>query len=57
MVCLALGAIYLALAAFLRSELKLRSWSFALPPPYLAALEILIGTVNFARVAACLNQF
>lgn len=56
MVCLALGATYLALAAFLRGELKIRSWRFALPPLHLAALQILIGTVNFAFVAACLHQ-
>lgn len=54
--CLALGAIYLALAAFLRGELKIRSWRFALPPLHLAALQILVGTVNFACVAACLHQ-
>lgn len=56
MVCLALGVIYLALAAFMRDELKVRSWRFALPPLRLAALQVLVGTINFACVAACLHQ-
>lgn len=54
--CLALGAAYLALATFVRGELKVRSWRFALPELRLAALQILVGTVNFAFVAACLHQ-
>lgn len=56
MICLALGAGYLALAAFVRGELNVRNWHFALPPVRLAALQILVGTVNFAFVAACLHQ-
>jgi uncharacterized membrane protein YbhN (UPF0104 family) len=56
MICLALGAGYLALAAFVRGELNVRNWHFALPPLRLAALQILVGTVNFAFVAACLHQ-
>ncbi|WP_411034207.1 lysylphosphatidylglycerol synthase domain-containing protein [Shinella sp. BYT-45] len=54
--CLSLGAAYLALAAFVRGELKVRSWRFALPVPRIAAMQILVGTVNFAFVAACLHQ-
>lgn len=56
MACLGLGSIYLALATFLRGELKVRNWRFALPPLRLAALQILVGTINFACVAACLHQ-
>lgn len=56
MASLALGAVYLALATFVRGELKICSWRFALPPLHLAALQILVGTVNFAFVAACLHQ-
>ena len=56
MACLALGASYPALAAFVRGELKVRSWRFALPPLRLAVLQVLIGTINFAFVAACLHQ-
>ncbi len=54
--CLLLGALYLALAAFLRGELKVWDWRFALPTPRLAALQIMVGTINFAFVAACLHQ-
>ena len=54
--CLAVAATYLALAAFLRGELKVRSWRFSLPAPRLAALQLLVGTVNFAFVAGCLHQ-
>ncbi|WP_313528153.1 lysylphosphatidylglycerol synthase domain-containing protein [Shinella sp.] len=56
MACLGLGAGYLALAAFVRGEVKVRNWRFALPTLRLAALQILVGTVNFACVAACLHQ-
>ncbi len=54
--CLVLGATYLALAAFLRGELKVKGWRFALPMARLAGLQILVGTLNFACVAACLHQ-
>lgn len=54
--CLAIGTVYMALSAFLRGELKVRSWRFKLPPLRLAVLQILVGTVNFAFVAACLKQ-
>jgi len=54
--CLAIGAVYLVLSVFLRGELKVRSWRFTLPPLRLAVLQILVGTVNFAFVAACLHQ-
>ena len=54
--CLGVGAAYLALAAFLRGEMKVWRWHFALPTPGLAALQILVGTANFAFVAACLHQ-
>lgn len=54
--CLALGATYLALAAFVRGELKVKSWRFALPTVHLAGLQIVIGTLNFACVGACLHQ-
>lgn len=54
--CLAASATYVALAAFLRGEIKIRKWRFGLPTPGIAALQILAGTVNFALVAACLHQ-
>ncbi|MGD9479801.1 lysylphosphatidylglycerol synthase domain-containing protein [Shinella sp. G-2] len=54
--CLALSALYLLLSAFLRGDVKVRNWRFALPAPRLAAAQIAVGTVNFAFVAACLHQ-
>ncbi len=54
--CLAVGATYLVLATVVRGEVKVRSWRFALPEARLAALQILVGTMNFAFVAACLHQ-
>ena len=60
---LSLGALslaaplaYLALAAFLRRPLVIRNWSFGMPGLGLAAAQILVGTANFACVAACLHQ-
>jgi len=54
--CLAASTAYVALAAFLRGEIKVWKWRFGLPAPGIAALQILAGTVNFALVAACLHQ-
>ncbi len=54
--CLAGAAAYLALAAFVRRPLRLWSWSFAMPDVRLAAAQIVVGTVNFAFVAAALHQ-
>lgn len=54
--CLTASAAYLALAAFVRGEMKVRSWRFALPTSGIAALQIGVGTLNFAFVAACLHQ-
>ncbi|WP_457094331.1 UPF0104 family protein [Microvirga sp. P5_D2] len=55
-ICLILPAIYLALAAFVRKPLKIRSWSLEMPPLRLAIGQVIIGSVNFAFVAACLHQ-
>jgi len=54
--CLALPVLYLLAAVFIRAELRLRRWRFKLPHPALAALQVLLGTINFALVAACLHQ-
>src|SRR5690606_10322041 len=53
---LALPAIYLLLAALVRRQLRFRSWTFDLPVIAIAAPQVLIGTLNFAFVAACLHQ-
>jgi glycosyltransferase 2 family protein len=54
--CLALPAVYLALAAYIRKPLTLRNWSLEMPPLRLALGQVVIGPINFACVAACLHQ-
>lgn len=54
--CLAIICAYLLLSAFLRSSLRLGKWTLEMPSPRLACAQVLIGSVNFAFVAACLHQ-
>ena len=54
--CLTVPAIYLILAAFVRKTLRIRRWSLEMPPLRLASGQVLIGSINFAFVAACLHQ-
>lgn len=54
--CLAAPLIYVALAAFVRQPLRFRKWSLQLPELSVAASQVLVGTANFACVAACLHQ-
>lgn len=54
--CLGFSVGYLTLAAFVRGEVKIRGWHFALPTTRIAALQVGVGTLNFAFVAACLHQ-
>lgn len=54
--CLSATAAYLALSVFVRSELHVRSWTLQLPPPGIALGQVVIGSINFAFVAACLHQ-
>ncbi|TRL41915.1 lysylphosphatidylglycerol synthase transmembrane domain-containing protein [Rhizobium straminoryzae] len=54
--CLALAVAYVALAAFLRTPLRIRGWSFQLPRARLAVAQIVLGTLNFAFVSACLME-
>lgn len=55
-VCLLLPAAYLVLAAFVRTPLHIRKWSLEMPPLRLAIGQVIVGSVNFAFVAACLHQ-
>ena len=50
----ALAILYLVLAAKLRRPLRIRNVTIEMPPLRLAAAQMLVGTVNFALVAACL---
>jgi uncharacterized membrane protein YbhN (UPF0104 family) len=54
--CLAVPAVYVALAARLRRPFRWRRWTLAMPPLRLAIGQLVIGPVNFACVAACLHQ-
>ncbi|HWK65023.1 MAG TPA: UPF0104 family protein [Rhizobiaceae bacterium] len=54
--CLAVASAYLFLSAFLRSTLELGRWRVEMPSLRLASAQVLIGSVNFALVAACLHQ-
>jgi uncharacterized membrane protein YbhN (UPF0104 family) len=54
--CLAVPAIYLILSTFVRRPLQIRRWSLEFPAFRLAIGQVLIGSVNFAFVAACLHQ-
>jgi uncharacterized membrane protein YbhN (UPF0104 family) len=54
--CLVMTAAYLALAAFLRTPLKIRSWTFQMPSLKIAIAQVVIGTINFALVSACLRE-
>ncbi|WJR67558.1 YbhN family protein [Neorhizobium sp. CSC1952] len=54
--CLAATAGYLALAAFVRAPLKIRSWTFRMPVLKIAIAQVVIGTLNFALVSACLRE-
>lgn len=54
--CLALPGLYLVLSAVVRKPLRIRRWTLEIPPLRLAVGQIVVGSVNFACVAACLHQ-
>lgn len=54
--CLACSAAYLVACAFLRGSVKLWRWHVEMPEFRLALGQLLVGTVNFVFVAACLHQ-
>ncbi|WP_036350789.1 lysylphosphatidylglycerol synthase domain-containing protein [Microvirga sp. BSC39] len=54
--CLAVPVIYLILSVFMRRPLRIRRWSLEVPAFRLAIGQVLIGSINFAFVAACLHQ-
>ncbi|MBQ0823888.1 UPF0104 family protein [Microvirga sp. HBU67558] len=54
--CLALPALYLGLSAVVRTPLRIRRWTLEMPPLKLAIGQVLVGSINFAFVAACLHQ-
>jgi hypothetical protein len=56
LVCLLIPILYVGLAAAVRKPLKVRHWRFEFPRVELAAAQVLVGSVNFGFVAACLHQ-
>ncbi|WP_198154774.1 lysylphosphatidylglycerol synthase domain-containing protein [Oceanibaculum pacificum] len=54
--CLALPALYLLAAVRVTGTLTLWRWSFEMPDWKIAALQLVVGPVNFALVAASLHQ-
>jgi uncharacterized membrane protein YbhN (UPF0104 family) len=54
--CLAVPTIYLILSILVRQPLRIRHWSLEVPALRLAIGQVLIGSINFAFVAACLHQ-
>ncbi|PKA41841.1 lysylphosphatidylglycerol synthase domain-containing protein [Rhizobium sullae] len=55
-VCLSLPAVYIVLSVVIRTPLHLWKWAFEMPRPKLALGQVVIGTLNFIFVAACLHQ-
>lgn len=54
--CLAVPVLWCASAALLRRQIRIRRWTIELPSLRLALGQVVIGTMNFACVAACLHQ-
>jgi uncharacterized membrane protein YbhN (UPF0104 family) len=54
--CVAVPAIYVVLAATVRAPLRLWKWRFEMPRVELAIGQVVIGTLNFIFVSACLHQ-
>lgn len=54
--CLAWPWLYLLATTRFRGAIRLWKWHLTLPPPRLALWQIVLGSVNFASVAACLHQ-
>lgn len=52
--CLALPVAYLILASTLRREFRIRTWSFRLPSPAIAAAQVGLGLLNYILVAGAL---
>lgn len=54
--CLVMPLAYLWAAAAELGQVRFRRWSLELPSLRLAALQVVLGALNFALVAACLHQ-
>ena len=54
--CEAAIVIYLCLAAFLRRSIHIRGYELAMPHLGIAVAQVLVGSLDFAFVGACLHQ-
>jgi uncharacterized membrane protein YbhN (UPF0104 family) len=54
--CLMVPLAYVAMAAVRAEPIRMRRWKLTLPSVQLALAQVLLGTLNFALVAACLHQ-
>jgi uncharacterized membrane protein YbhN (UPF0104 family) len=50
----ALPIVYVALATARLGPLRIARWTLPLPPPRLALAQVMLGTLNYLCVAACL---
>lgn len=48
--------LYVVLAATVRAPLKIWKWTFSMPTWRIAVMQIVVGTINFALVSACLRE-
>jgi uncharacterized membrane protein YbhN (UPF0104 family) len=48
--------LYVILAATVRAPLKIWKWTFGMPTWRVAVMQIVVGTINFALVSACLRE-
>lgn len=48
--------LYVVLAATVRAPLKIWKWTFGMPTWRIALMQIIVGTINFALVSACLRE-
>lgn len=55
-ISLAIPTVYVLAALMIRRQLRIRSFVLEMPDVKLALLQILVGSVNFAFVAACLHS-
>lgn len=51
-----IAAAYVVLAIVLRQPLKIWKWTFEMPTWRVALMQIVVGTINFALVSACLRE-
>jgi uncharacterized membrane protein YbhN (UPF0104 family) len=54
-VFLAAAGGYLALAFTIQGKLTIRGWTLEMPPPWIAAAQLVVGTINYLCVAAALH--